>query len=98
MGDCQVLHTIVEAELVLIRLVSFFVAYDSVGNILGISGNDTAVEGVWRHWNGALMEYFNWGFGEPSGDEHCIMCHVGVAQFSWNDMPCINDVYFVCEI
>lgn len=62
-------------------------------------GSDNGQEGIWR-WNFS-GRYFNdnynsWQAGEPDGGirENCLLTSL---SGNWQDEPCANSYYYVCE-
>ena len=53
--------------------------------------------------NGQIINYQNWNSGEPNsaGEEDCTEIYVSyniyVENGKWNDVPCNNQLSFVCE-
>lgn len=47
-----------------------------------------------------FLDFSNWFSGEPNnakGDEDCVHIELAEKSFKWNDDPCSNMLYFVCE-
>ena len=62
-----------------------------------IGVHDTNVEGQFVYESsGTSITYSAWSIGEPNnlGDEHCAM---KFPSGSWNDGPCEDLHYYVCE-
>ena len=64
--------------------------------------NDIQVENSFQWTSGYSASYTPWYPGEPNnaGNEDCIHIYGTDAVNSpqWNDMPCVNEVYFICEV
>lgn len=65
-----------------------------------IAGNDLAEEGVF-YWEFRQRKvYTNWDDGQPDnyrGNEHCSMIWHRNGRFRWNDGPCTDRNFFICE-
>ncbi len=64
--------------------------------------NDIQNENSFQWTSGYPVSYTNWVPGEPNnaGNEDCIHLYGANALNTqqWNDMPCVNEVYFICEV
>lgn len=65
-----------------------------------IDGNDIKKEGEWIwSYNGEPINLKFWQNGEPNGkrSENCLMISKYGNKWNWNDAPCKNSYYFVCQ-
>ncbi|XP_072396187.1 C-type lectin mosGCTL-7-like isoform X2 [Diabrotica undecimpunctata] len=70
------------------------------------SASDQVGDGQWV-WlsTGQNMIYMNWYPGQPSGQnshntsEHCVEARhwANPSGFTWNDINCLSELYFICE-
>ncbi|KAG9330605.1 hypothetical protein JZ751_022367 [Albula glossodonta] len=70
--------------------------YFTVFRILWIGLTDSDEEGTWKWVDGTTLTTGYWRSGEPndsgSGEDCAVMYPDG-----WNDLPCSNKAYWVCE-
>ncbi|XP_037044567.1 C-type lectin 37Db-like [Bradysia coprophila] len=67
------------------------------------SGNDL---GAFREWywlaNGKPMSFTNWGANEPNNsndtNERCVEIRWKDQAYTWNDLPCNSNLFFICEM
>jgi hypothetical protein len=61
--------------------------------------NDILQEGTFIWPDGSPVTYTNWGSGEPNnlGNEDCGQINRYYPDDTWNDEPCINRLFFICE-
>ena len=65
--------------------------------------NDRTTEGTFEWEDGSTVSYTNWQSGEPnngsggSGNEDCVQLNRYHPLQTWNDEPCSDTFYFVCE-
>ena len=74
----------------------------STSDYYWIGLNDIQNENSFQWTSGYSASYINWNTGEPNnvGNEDCVHIY-GTDSISaprWNDMPCLNEIYFVCEV
>lgn len=67
-----------------------------------LGATDLARTGIYIWQNtGIRLRYTHWAAGEPSGgNEHCLELHYWLAQgfnWTWNDAPCTDSRYAMCE-
>ena len=82
--------------------LSFPAVGDRYGTWFWVDGDDIKKEGIWI-WdeNHSLVNYTNWGPGEPSGiwgpnREDCMVLW-GPFNFAWGDYLCYLKSHFICE-
>lgn len=63
-----------------------------------IGYTDAGIEGFWI-WDNGTSTFSNWAPGEPNGLEKYSDCAIdrSNATDQWNDVPCTNTYFFVCE-
>ncbi|XP_059196449.1 CD209 antigen-like protein E [Centropristis striata] len=66
---------------------------------IGLTDRDT--EGVWKWVDGSPLTTSYWAAGEPNnaGGEDCgeIKVEIKKKNESWNDVPCNNTLFWICE-
>ncbi|CAH1110862.1 unnamed protein product [Psylliodes chrysocephalus] len=72
------------------------IAYD---NPFWTSGNRLSDQTTWRWLSGENIKEFFWNTGEPnnSGGEECISIKKEGQVYGWNDAPCNQLNYYICE-
>jgi len=64
-----------------------------------LGGSDNGHHGTWAWFpTGQLIQWFDWGPGQPSGrDQHCLYIVGGFLGYQWADFHCEFEMTFLCE-
>jgi len=64
-----------------------------------LGGSDNGHHGTWAWFpTGQLIQWFDWGPGQPSGrDQHCLYIVGGFLGYQWADFNCEFEMTFLCE-
>ena len=68
---------------------------------LGLNDREREGQYKWADGSKAIEEEFRWLPGEPANSppgEDCVEMYTRTNQFLWNDVPCSDELSFVCQV
>uniref|UniRef100_A0A3Q0RBU1 C-type lectin domain-containing protein n=1 Tax=Amphilophus citrinellus TaxID=61819 RepID=A0A3Q0RBU1_AMPCI len=69
--------------------------------LMWIGLTDRTMKGTWKWVDGTLLTKSYWGQGEPNGfegkKEDCVEINFFDSENSWNDIPCEDQNFWICE-
>ncbi|XP_005951778.1 CD209 antigen-like protein E [Haplochromis burtoni] len=69
--------------------------------VMWIGLTETAIKGTWKWVDGTPLSKSYWGPDEPNGfegkNEDCVEINFFDFENSWNDIPCENQNFWICE-
>ncbi|KAM9314991.1 CD209 antigen-like protein A [Pholidichthys leucotaenia] len=89
------------ADLVIINSKEEQLMLGKFHKILWIGLSDEAMKGTWKWVDGTLMTKSYWGHGEPNDfegkNENCVEIKYHDVENGWNDIPCEDQNFWICE-
>ena len=72
------------------QLKTWLTAHGDPNTGVWVGGSDNGHQGVWSWFpTGHLIQYFDWGLGQPGGgDHHCLYVVGGWLGYQWADFHC----------
>ena len=93
-GDMVSIHSTEQQELL------SQTAYSYVSGHVWIGLSDLEIEGTFAWTDGTLLDFEFWQNNEPNNsgnNEHCGHFYEAEPHY-WNDLPCGNQVHFLCRL
>ncbi|XP_023328161.1 lithostathine-1-alpha, partial [Eurytemora carolleeae] len=81
------------------KIEEFLLEHGDKNTGVWLGGSENGHTGQWAWFpTGELVEWVNWGMGQPTGlDQHCMYIVGGQHGYQWADFHCGFQMQFLCE-